>query len=351
MKTTTKMPHGKCDEQRRSFLKLSGLLGLGAVGAALLPVDRAEAVLFGKSEYKVTRTRLAMGTYVAMTAIHPSRDQAEQAIGQAFEEIDRLTALLSRHDGKSPVAILNAEGKLASAPPEILEVVARSLYFHRQTNGAFDITVKPVVDLYKARFDANRQPTEAEMREAVKRVGSDQLRFAGGTIAFAREGMGITLDGIAKGFIVDRASELLGSKGIANHLINAGGDIVTRGAAAKGKAWTVAIQDPAKRREYPDVIHMTNGAIATSGSYEIFYDKERMFHHIVDGRTGHSPHYATSVTVQAATVMDADALATALCVMEPAAAVGFIEQHPGHACFLMRQDGGVLRSNSWATLS
>lgn len=95
-----------CDQKRRSFLKLSGLLGLGAASATLLPAEQAEAVLFGKKNYKVSKTRLAMGTFVAMTAIHPSRDEAENAIGQAFEEIDRLSSLLSRYDGKDRKSVV-----------------------------------------------------------------------------------------------------------------------------------------------------------------------------------------------------------------------------------------------------
>ena len=127
MKISTKN-QAKCDEKRRSFLKLSGLLGLGAATAALLPVEEAEAVLFGKKEYKISRTGLAMGTYVSMTAIHPSRGEAESAIGLAFEEMDRLSRILSRYDGSSPVSDLNSSGYLNSAPQEVLELVARSIF-------------------------------------------------------------------------------------------------------------------------------------------------------------------------------------------------------------------------------
>ena len=123
-----------CDRKRRSFLKLSGLLGLGAATATLLPTEKAEAFLFGKNEYKVTKTRLAMGTFVAMTAIHPSRDEAEHAIGLAFEEIDRLNALLTRFGNGSPLAKLNASGKLERPPLEIQELVASSLFCSRTSS-------------------------------------------------------------------------------------------------------------------------------------------------------------------------------------------------------------------------
>lgn len=345
------MPHGTCDTERRSFLKLSGLLGLGTLGAALLPAERAEAVLFGRREYKVTNTRLAMGSFVSITAIHPSRDEAEHALGLAMEEIDRLSKLLSRHDPASPVSHLNRTGALEQAPPEVLEVVARSLYHHRRTNGAFDITVKPVLDLYQERFATGIKPTEAEILAVQPRVGSQHIRFAGGKIAFAREGMAVTLDGIAVGYIVDRVSELLERQGIANHLVNASGEISTRGHAKQGALWTVAIQDPAKRKEYPGVIRLGNGAISTSGNYEVYFDREKMFHHIVNPLTGHSPRQATSVTVKAATVMDADALSTGVFVMAPAEGVRYIGSQPGHECFVVQADGATLQSTGWSALS
>ncbi|HSR35892.1 MAG TPA: FAD:protein FMN transferase [Desulfurivibrionaceae bacterium] len=339
--------HGTCNEQRRSFLKLSGLLGLGAAGAALLPATKAEAVLFGKNEYKVSRTKLAMGSFVAITAIHSSRDQAEQAIGRAFEEIDRLAKLLSRHDSSTPVSQLNQAGSLQGAPLEVLEVVSRSLALHRETNGAFDITVKPILDLYQERFAKGIAPTEAEIKAVLPRVGTEHLRYEGGNIRLTRQGMGITLDGIAPGYIVDRASEVLTRHGVINHLINCSGDIRVSGTAAKGKPWTVAIQDPAKGKAYPQVVRLTSGAISTSGDYELYYDREKMFHHIVDHRTGHSPVFSTSVTVAAPTVMEADALATALCVMEPVQGVALINRRPSCASFQIGRDGVTRHSSGW----
>ena len=161
--------------------------------------------------------------------------------------------------------------------------------------------------------------------------------------------MGITLDGIAKGYIVDRASEILTRNGISNHLINAGGDIRTSGSAVKGKPWTIAVQDPAKKKEYPDVITMMSGAIATSGNYEIFYDNEKMFHHIIDSRTGHSPELSASVTVQASSVMDADALSTSVFVMQPAQGVNFIDSQQGCECFVVESSGATHKSLGWKT--
>lgn len=347
MDTDMKNPETPFDKKRRSFLKLSGLLGLGAASAVLLPAEKAEAFLFGHKEYKVTKTRLAMGTFVAMTAIHSSRDEADQAIGLAFEEIDRLNAMLTHYEDQSAIGSFNAAGKLEQAPQEVLELVARSFYYHRETGGAFDITVKPLIDLYKNSFAKSHKPADSEIDRTLKLIGSEKLHFQSGSLQFADSEMGITLDGIAKGYIVDKASEVLSANGVSNHLINAGGDIRTSGLAAKGKAWTVAVQDPAKSREYPDIITMKNGAIATSGNYEIYYDNEKLFHHIINSKSGHSPQLSSSVSVIAPTVMDADALATSVFVMEPIAGIQFINSQPDCECFVIGKNGDISRSKGW----
>lgn len=335
------------DKKRRSFLKMSGLLGLGAMASTLLPAEKSEAISFTGKEYKVTKTRLALGTFVAMTAIHSSRDEAENAIGLAFEEIDRLNNVLSHYEANTPVAELNSEGKIVTPAPEVGEMIARSLYFNQQTGGAFDITVKPLIDLYKNSFASNHEPTDTEIEAVLKNVGSQHIQMQGKQISFARPDMGVTLDGIGKGYIVDRASEVLAQNGVTNHLINAGGDIRTRGHAAAGKQWTVAIQDPKKSKEYPDIITMGDGAIATSGNYEIFYDREKIFHHIISSKTGHSPNYFNSVTVTAASVMDADAMATAVFVMDPQDGVKFVESQPESECLLIGDSNKMVKSSGW----
>lgn len=336
-----------CDHKRRSFLKLSGLLGLGAAATALLPLEKAESVLFRNNMYKVSQTRMAMGTFVDMTVMHTSRDEAEHGLGLAFAEVDRLCALLTRYGNQSPVCELNAECRLEQPAMEIREVIGRALYFHRETNGAFDITVKPLIDLYQERFAAGKQPSEAEIEATLGRIGSDRLRFDNGAIHLLGQGMGITLDGIAPGYIADRAAQVLAAAGIDNHLVNAGGEIRVGGSAAKGKAWTVAIQDPGKTKEFPDVISLRQGAVATSGNYEIYYDKEKVFHHIVNARSGHSPQLSASVTVIAPTAMDADILSTALFVMEPEAGIRYINARPGYGCFVVDRQGRTPRSDNW----
>ena len=333
---------------RRSFLKRSGLLGLGIASATALPVA-AEAVSFDKKMMKVSKTRLAMGSFVSMTLLHPSRDQAEEAMDAAFSEIDRLSGLLSRYDHASAVYDLNTHGHLHGIPPEVAQVLASSLHYHQLTAGYFDITVKPVVDLFQQKLGGEKKvlPTEAEIKDLLKLVDARNIVFKDKSVSFKTEGMGITLDGIAVGFIVDRVSEFLLSRGIKNHLINASGDIRTRGSKEDGKSWTVAIQDPWKRKTYPDVVHMGDGAISTSGNYEIYYDEEKMFHHIVNPKTGVSPDQVTSGTILANTTMEADALATSLCVMTPSQGTAFVNGLAACESLVIGKDGALWKSKGW----
>lgn len=332
---------------RRALLKRAAVVAMSACASVLLPPETSYAFLFKKKKHKVVSTRLAMGTFVSMTAIHSSRDQAEQAIGLAFAEVTRLSLLLSRHDSRSPVSELNRSGLLTDAPPELLEVIDRSLQIWRQSDGAFDITIKPLLDYYQQVFDRAQEPEPRAIEELLPLIGSEHLHRDGSRLRFSRPGMSATLDGIAKGYIVDSASEILSDHGIADHLINAGGDIRTKGAPAKKVPWKIAIQDPDKKQAYPEIITMASGAIATSGNYEIYYDQERLFHHLIDPKTGRSPQKSVSVTVRAENVMLADALATGVFVLGPVDGLKMIESKPSTAGYVVDGAGNSVRSRSW----
>ncbi len=333
---------------RRSFIKLSGLLGLGAASAILVPVG-AEAVKLDRKRHKVSSTRLAMGTMVSMTLIHESRDRAQEAMGRAFDELERISDLLNRYERSTAVGCLNQEGRLSDAPPELREVLLRALHHYEITGGAFDVTVKPVVDLLKEQHEPGK-PIDVSsplLDRAVRLVDARALRIRGEEIRFLRPGMGLTLDGIAKGYIVDRVSRLLREHGIENHLVNAGGDIRTSGARIDGAPWAVAIEDPQKRGEYPDILRMRDGAVATSGNYEIYFDREKMVHHIVNPETGASPTLSTSVSVRAGTAMDADALATGVFVMEPADGLHLVDSIFQCAAMVIERNGKRWISQGW----
>ncbi len=324
------------------------MLGLGLTSVSILPAV-AEAVKFNRKAFKVSDSKVSMGTYVSMTLFHPSRDKAVEAMGRAFEEIDRLAGLMNRFDDATAVGLLNREGRLDDAPPEVTEVLAGALKYYGISNGAFDVSVKPVVDLFQMNFAKGNAvpPSHAALNRALKLVGSDRIELKARTIRFKHPGMGITLDGIAKGYIVDKASNLLVKHGIKDHLINAGGDIRVSGSNPEKESWTVAIQDPEKKKRFPDIIKMTKGAVATSGNYEVYYDREKMFHHIVHPKTGMSPHLSNSVSVLADTAMDADALSTSVFVLKPNVGVRFIEGILNCECLIVSRKGELFKTPGW----
>jgi thiamine biosynthesis lipoprotein len=192
-------------------------------------------------------------------------------------------------------------------------------------------------------------PSESEIRDVLALVGAHHVTASEREIRFDRPGMGITLDGIAKGYIVDAMAGILarGAGAVRGFLINAGGDIRTAGAGENGRPWTVAVWDPRSSGDFPDIIHLTGAAVATSGGYEIYFDPDRRFHHIVDPATGRSPNRCASASVIAPTAMAADALATAVFVMDPAAGVALVESLPGCDCLILDHDGRARRSTGW----
>ncbi|MFC1895659.1 FAD:protein FMN transferase [Thermodesulfobacteriota bacterium] len=331
---------------RREFLRLSGALGIGVAGVGLLPIS--ESVAFDRTLFKVSRTAEAMGTFVSITAMHPSRSKADDAIGRALEEMSRVSRLLDRHDAASPVGVLNALGRAEQVPPELMEVLVRSRHFHRMSGGLFDITVQPVVDFCRSYFDVHSKPPPSDqLTSLLSLVDGECVSLGGRHARLTREGMGITLDGIAKGYVIDSGARALRENGIAHGLINAGGDICAVGEKEDGKAWKVAVRNPQSSGPYLDVVRLKNGAVATSGNYEVFFDEEKLYHHIVNPETGRSPLESSSVTVMASATTDADALSTAVFVMGPVRGGQLIEHITGAECLILSRSGRKSSSSGW----
>ena len=329
---------------RRTFIKLSALAGLGTIaGIGIAKRETIEAELLHHGMYRVSQSKNAIGTHVDITAIGTSRMQAEDAVTDAFELVNTYENLFTRYDHKSPVSELNEEGRLEHVSPELALMFKTCDFYHHETKGAFDITVKPCIDLFKSCAEAGRHPTEEEIAQTVQHVGADKLHLKDNQL-YIPEGMGITLDGVAPGFIADRVSELLFARGINHYLVNAGGEIRTFGKPLDGDSWRIAIQDPNHRNEFPGFLALNHGAVSTSGNYEIFYGQDRIFHHIVDAKTGKSPTTNVSVTVTAPTATEADILSTALFVMSPQEALNYVSQHPAVACLIIDKDGNQIQS-------
>ncbi|MBO4351764.1 MAG: FAD:protein FMN transferase [Proteobacteria bacterium] len=331
--------------QRRSFLKLLGLGGAAAAtGAVIVNRDKFES-LSHDGQYRVSQSKRAIGTQVDITAIGASKAQTEDAVIAAFEDVAAMERMFTRFDNMSPVSEANALSHLDHVPAEMASLLQTCDYYYRDTQGAFDITVKPVLDLMQKAARENRNPSESEIEDILPFIGADKLNFHDNKLAL-RENMGITLDGATPGFIADRIANILEQRGIAHYLVNAGGEIRVSGHPQNANTWRVAIQDPQKKGNYPGVLALNNGAVSTSGNYEIFFGNDKVFHHIVDAHTGKSPDMA-SVTVIAPTALQADILSTAFFVMSKEQALGYCQSHPDVACLLIDNEGRQTASSNF----
>ena len=306
MKKTTVNPG------RRNFLRLLGLAGAGTVVAAAAgPVIFSER--FNKDLHQVRQTRTMMGTYVQITVMDESAARAEDAVNNVFAEMTRLENLLTRFSTTSPVAELNASGRINDAPPEMMQVLAAAEMAYKASHGAFDITVLPLLQTVESRVRAGAGSFETA--QAKNLVGFEKMSRLGNNVRFDRSGMAITLDGIAKGFIVDRAIDELKSAGIKNALVNAGGDIRALGGKSAAHGWQIMVQDPANKNAYVAKLELRDRAIATSGNYEAYFDNAKLFGHLVSPASPSAPAQSASASILAPNCVTADALATALFVM------------------------------------
>jgi len=328
---------------RRAFIKLITFTGMGI----FLPFALGKE----KNLQRVSSTRLAMGTTVTVILLYEKGSDFKNAMESVFEEIKKLSNIMNHYKSDSQISILNRKGHLLNAAPSLVEVVKNALRYYKLTGGAFDITVYPIIELFRKSFqNKNVPPSQKEISKVLQCVGSDNIEINGSDIRLKKRGMKITLDGLAKGYIVDKASKVLLSHGIENHLINAGGDMKAAGLRNDNRPWKVAIQDPKKRNNYLDIIELTDASVATSGNYENYFDAEKIYHHITNPKTGLSPVLNSSASIITPTAMEADALATALMVMSPDYGIRFINSLPECESLVITRDNKMKKSSGWKSV-
>ncbi len=320
---------------RRCFIK-----ALGAAGLGLSAMPGMAMAALTESGNRVAKTKALMDTIVTITVRGVSNTQAQEAIGAAFQSMERHIAVFDRFDSATPISQLNATGRLNDAPRELTALLTTAKNYHNATNGAFDVTVAPLVD----RMHSGKDVSKTELRELLSLVDDSALKVSENSVLLGKQGMSLTTDGLAKGFIVDMAAQTLLEQGVSNYMINAGGDIRTHGESAPGRAWHVAIEDPAKHNEYPDVIAMRQGAVATSGGYERHLG---LHSHLVNPHNGGSPKIRQSVSVYAPSVMQADILSTAVSLMTPDKGIALIDTLPGVECLIAAGPGALIKSRNW----
>lgn len=301
-------------------------------------------------------TRLLMGTLVSISTWGIPEQQEARAVGLAFEEMARIEAMMSRFQPESVVARLNSgkRGEDYPIPKELGQLLLGGLQINARSQGAFAMGLAPLADLWG--FSREPYPVAPPDANAVaawlKRYAQ---AVAGGIIVTTTpefmvrlqdETIGLDLGGIAKGYGVDRAVEILHREGVDNVLINAGGDM--RGMGSKGGVlWHIGLKDPREPTGVVAVIDWVGGmAMSTSGDYERFFMFEgRRYHHILDPKTGDSARSGLiSVSVQARDSLTADGLSTALFVLGEEAGLRLLRQFPGCEALLIRQDGGFVQT-------
>jgi thiamine biosynthesis lipoprotein len=165
-----------------------------------------------------------------------------------------------------------------------------------------------------------------------------------GEIAFGKAGMAVTLDGIAKGYIVDQAVEVLKTRGATSVLVNAGGDIASAGESFGGDPWRIGLQDPRVADGSLGVLGLRGESVATSGDYVHYLTPDMSLHHILDPRTGSSPEHTSGVSVVAPSAMAADALSTATLVLGPREGIELLDRLDGIEGMIVTKDQTVRSS-------
>jgi len=299
----------------------------------------------GKPESFVhRRSQFLMGTLVEISVFEKDKDIAQLAIQKAFNEIQRMEELMSTRIPGSEISKINRSAGLGPVPvsAEVFAVIEQALYWAEQTNGALDISLEPVQKLWD--FDGNHSslPDKNALEQALSKVGYRKIQLKNQTVFLTEKGMGLHLGAIAKGYAVDRAIKILKELNIHHALVNAGGDLKTLGLRPDQTAWKIGLQHPRKPESILASFSLSGKAVATSGDYQKYFEHEgTRYHHILNPKTGYPVTGVMSATVVTETVMDADALSTALFVMGTKKGLAFINSLKDVQGLLMNQDSAL----------
>lgn len=283
------------------WIVLGALACVGCAGSAPPPLQRFEF------------SKIVMGSRARIVLYAPSPDEARTAARAAFDEIEALEQSLSDYRATSEVNALRTlpPGQPARVSIELARAIDRSLAISRRTDGAFDITIGPVVALWRAAQTTGQLPDDAARRHALTAVGWHKLRFDADRreVVLAAPGMQLDFGGIGKGMACDVALDAIAARGVDRALVEVGGDLAVADPPPGREGWRIAA-GPARS------IELRNAAIASSGSTERFIEIDGVrYSHIVDPRTGIGVDPGLLVVVVADDGATADALASAMCVV------------------------------------
>ena len=265
--------------------------------------------------------RPVMGTVAHILAVGDDEEAARAAIAAAFEAIDRVDELMNDYDPNSMLSGVNRDAfdRPVVVDEQIMTVLAAAKQYSVLSEGAFDVTIGPVVQLWRKAKADGTAPAAEQLAAAKAAVGFESLLLDTGakTVRFGRPGMALDVGGIAKGYAIDKAVEALQAGGLSGGMVDIGGDLRCFGVAAQNsRHWLIGLQDPRQPEDIVLVLNADDRAVATSGDYQRFVVIDGQKHsHIKDPKTADSADTLSSVTIIASTGMAADALATAVTVL------------------------------------
>ena len=287
----------------------------------------------------------ALDTAITLKVYGSKRDEVLKKLEDKINELDDM---LSTGKETSEVSRLNRGGE-AVLSPTMANLVKRSLDIYKKTDGLFDITIYPLMELWGFPTKNYRVPSEKEIEEKLKLVGSDKIDFNEETrkISFKNKGMEIDFGGIGKGYITDELVKILTDEKVESAIINLGGNVFGFRKKPDGSLWNIAIRDPNGPDKYMAAIRLEDSAVITSGGYERYFEENGIiYHHILDPRTGKpSESGLKSVSIISKDGTLADALSTSLFIMGEEKAIGYWKENGSNFdILLMTNDNRLLVS-------
>ena len=297
----------------------------------------------------------AQGTTYNITYSAPEKTNYKNEIDSLFKAVDQS---LSTYVPGSIISRINRNDTGVVADKYFIDVFRKAQEISQQTNGAFDVTVAPIVNAWGFGFTKRARIDSATIDSLLRFVGYQKIKLEGGAIVKTNPGMMLDFNAIAQGYTVDLLSSFLESKGINNYLVELGGEVRTKGKKNNGEDWKIGIDQPnetyTEGRPLKSIVSLKNKALATSGNYRKFYvENGRKYAHIIDPHTGYpAKHNLLSATVIANDCMTADAFATAFMVMGLEKAKQFLskDKQLGLEVFFIYDEQGTWKTYTSETL-
>ncbi len=327
--------------KRLAWLSVAAIAVLAAAGAG-----RSREQPLKRFEFAQTH----MGTRFRIVLYAPDQATAVRASSAAFDRIAKLDDTMSDYRPTSELMRLCAQGGGAPAKvsEDLFRVLAASQELARRSDGAFDATVGPVVQLWRRARRRHELPDAESLAQALELVGYRKLQLdeKARTVRLEKPGMLLDLGGIAKGYAADEALAELERQGVSRALVAAGGDIAVSKPPPRRKGWIIGVA-PLESPANPPARYLLleNGAVSTSGDAEQHLDIGGVRHsHIVDPRTGRALEGRSSVTVVARRGIESDGLATAVSVLGPKRGIELVNSVPGAGVVFVRATSGGIQT-------